>query len=268
MSEIAGRNLLVTGAASGIGRLLALKAAIAGATVVLWDIDAMGLEKLLTEIQTNGGKAFSYRCDVSTRQEVYRIAEQVRADVGMVDILINNAGVVSGKPLLECTDEQIQRTMDVNITAHFWTVRAFLPGMIQANRGHIVTIASAGGIVGASRMVDYCASKFAAFGFDEALRMEIRKNRWRIKTTVVCPYYINTGMFAGVRTRFPWLLPILEEDLVAGRIMHAIQFNKKRLLMPLIVYSVWLLRLLPVVVFDWITTLLGINACMDEFRGR
>ncbi|HBZ54187.1 MAG TPA: short-chain dehydrogenase, partial [Syntrophobacteraceae bacterium] len=117
MSEIAGRNLLVTGAASGIGRLLALKAAIAGATVVLWDIDAMGLEKLLTEIQTNGGKAFSYRCDVSTRQEVYRIAEQVRADVGMVDILINNAGVVSGKPLLECTDEQIQRTMDVNITA-------------------------------------------------------------------------------------------------------------------------------------------------------
>ncbi|HBZ54527.1 MAG TPA: short-chain dehydrogenase, partial [Syntrophobacteraceae bacterium] len=159
-------------------------------------------------------------------------------------------------------------TMDVNITAHFWTVRAFLPGMIQANRGHIVTIASAGGIVGASRMVDYCASKFAAFGFDEALRMEIRKNRWRIKTTVVCPYYINTGMFAGVRTRFPWLLPILEEELVAGRIMHAIQFNKKRLLMPLIVYSVWLLRLLPVVVFDWITTLLGINACMDEFRGR
>ena len=268
MSEVAGRNVLVTGAASGIGRLLALKAAAKGATMVLWDIDEAGLAKLVAEIRADRGKAFSYRCDVSKHQEVYRVAEQVRTDVGMVDVLINNAGVISGKPLLECSDEQVQRTMDVNIMAHFWTVRAFLPDMIRAGRGHIVTIASAGGIVGVSRMVDYCASKFAAFGFDEALRMEIRKNRWRIKTTVVCPYYINTGMFAGVRSRFPRLLPILDEKLVAERIMHAIQFNKRRLLLPLTIYSVWLLRLLPVMLFDWVATFLGINASMDDFRGR
>ncbi len=268
MSEIAGKNVLITGAASGIGRLLALKAAAHGALAVLWDLDETGLAKVAEEIRSRGGKAVTYRCDVSQRQEVYRVAEQVRNDVGMVDVLVNNAGVVSGKPLLECSDDQIQRTMEVNIIAHFWTVRAFLPDMIQANRGHIVTMASAAGIVGVSRMVDYCTSKFAAFGFDEALRMEIRKNRWRIKTTVVCPYYINTGMFAGVRTRFPWLLPILDENLVAERIMHAIQFNKKRLLLPLTVYSVWLLRLLPVMVFDLVTNFLGINASMDDFRGR
>jgi short-subunit dehydrogenase len=268
MSEVAGRNVLITGAASGIGRLMALKAAAKGANLVLWDIDEAGLAKLVAEIRANSGRAFSYRCDVSRHQDVYRVAEQVRTDVGMVDVLINNAGVISGKPLLECSDEQIQRTMDVNTMAHFWTVRAFLPDMIRASRGHIVTIASAGGIIGVSRMIDYCASKFAAFGFDEALRMEIRKNRWRVKTTVVCPFYINTGMFAGVRSRFPWLLPILDEDLVAERIIHAIQFNKKRLLLPLTVYSVWLLRLLPVMLFDWIATFLGINASMDDFRGR
>ena len=268
MSEVAGRNVLITGAASGIGRLMALKAAAKGANLVLWDIDEAGLAKLVGEIGANRGKAFSYRCDVSRHQDVYRVAEQVRTDVGMVDVLINNAGVISGKPLLECSDEQIRRTMDVNTMAHFWTVRAFLPDMIRASRGHIVTIASAGGIIGVSRMVDYCASKFAAFGFDEALRMEIRKNRWRVKTTVVCPFYINTGMFAGVRSRFPWLLPILDEDLVAERIIHAIQFNKKRLLLPLTVYSVWLLRLLPVMLFDWIATFLGLNTSMDDFRGR
>lgn len=268
MSEVAGRNVLITGAASGIGRLMALKAAAKGANLVLWDIDETGLAKLVAEIRANSGKAFSYRCDVSRHQDVYRVAEQVRTDVGMVDVLINNAGVISGKPLLECSDEQIRRTMDVNTMAHFWTVRAFLPDMIRASRGHIVTIASAGGIIGVSRMVDYCASKFAAFGFDEALRMEIRKNRWRVKTTVVCPFYINTGMFAGVRSRFPWLLPILDEDLVAERIIHAIQFNKKRLLLPLTVYSVWLLRLLPVMLFDWIATFLGLNTSMDDFRGR
>lgn len=268
MSEVAGRNVLITGAASGIGRLMALKAAAKGANLVLWDIDETGLAKLVAEIRANSGKAFSYRCDVSRHQDVYRVAEQVRTDVGMVDVLINNAGVISGKLLLECSDEQIRRTMDVNTMAHFWTVRAFLPDMIRASRGHIVTIASAGGIIGVSRMVDYCASKFAAFGFDEALRMEIRKNRWRVKTTVVCPFYINTGMFAGVRSRFPWLLPILDEDLVAERIIHAIQFNKKRLLLPLTVYSVWLLRLLPVMLFDWIATFLGLNTSMDDFRGR
>jgi all-trans-retinol dehydrogenase (NAD+) len=268
MSEVAGRNVLITGAASGIGRLMALKAAAKGATMVLWDIDEAGLAKLVAEIRTDRGKAFSYRCDVSKHQEVYRVAEQVRADVGMVDVLINNAGVISGNPLLECSDEQIHRTMAVNIMAHFWTVRAFLPDMISASRGHIVTIASAGGIIGVSRMVDYCASKFAAFGFDEALRMEFRKNRWRIKTTVVCPYYINTGMFAGVQSRFPRLLPILDENLVAERIIHAVQFNKKRLLLPLTVYSVWLLRLLPVMLFDWIANFLGINASMDDFQGR
>lgn len=268
MSEVAGRNVLITGAASGIGRLMARKAAAKGANLVLWDIDETGLAKLVAEIRANSGKAFSYRCDVSRHQDVYRVAEQVRTDVGMVDVLINNAGVISGKPLLECSDEQIRRTMDVNTMAHFWTVRAFLPDMIRASRGHIVTIASAGGIIGVSRMVDYCASKFAAFGFDEALRMEIRKNRWRVKTTVVCPFYINTGMFAGVRSRFPWLLPILDEDLVAERIIHAIQFNKKRLLLPLTVYSVWLLRLLPVMLFDWIATFLGLNTSMDDFRGR
>jgi all-trans-retinol dehydrogenase (NAD+) len=268
MSEVAGRNVLITGAASGIGRLMALKAAAKGANLVLWDIDEAGLAKLAAEIRANRCKAFSYRCDVSNHQDVYRVAEQVRTDVGMVDVLINNAGVISGKPFLECSDEQVRKTMDVNIMAHFWTVRAFLPDMISASRGHIVTIASAGGIIGVSRMVDYCASKFAAFGFDEALRMEIRKNRWRVKTTVVCPFYINTGMFAGVRSRFPRLLPILDENLVAERIIHAIQFNKKRLLLPLTVYSVWLLRLLPVVLFDWIATFLGINASMDDFRGR
>jgi all-trans-retinol dehydrogenase (NAD+) len=185
-----------------------------------------------------------------------------------VDILVNNAGVVSGRSFLECTDEQCRRTMDVNIMGHFWTVRAFLPDMVRRGSGHIVTMASAAGIIGVSQMVDYCASKAAAFGFDEALRMEIRKNRWAIRTTVVCPYFINTGMFEGVRTRFAALLPILDEEKVAGRIIRAIQKSRKRLVMPPMVYSVWLLRLFPVAVFDFVADLMGINAAMKTFKGR
>jgi all-trans-retinol dehydrogenase (NAD+) len=268
MSGIAGKKILITGGASGIGRLLALKAAALGGTVLVWDIDDANRERVEREISARGQLVRSYHCDVSKREEVYRVAGEVKAEFGLVDILVNNAGVVSGRPFLECTDDQCQKTMDVNVMAHFWTVRAFLPEMIKANSGHIVTIASAAGIIGVSRMIDYCASKAAAFAFDEALRMEIRKNRWKIRTTVVCPYFIDTGMFDGVKTRFSFLLPILKEEDVVEKIIRAILENKRRLIMPPMVYSVWLLRLLPVFLFDIVADVLGINSAMKSFKGR
>jgi all-trans-retinol dehydrogenase (NAD+) len=140
--------------------------------------------------------------------------------------------------------------------------------MIAANYGHIVTISSAGGVIGSALLADYSASKFGAFGFDEALRAEFNKRKLNIHTTIVCPYYINTGMFAGVKTRFSFLLPILEQEKVAERIVQAIAKKRRRLIMPLLVYSTWLLRLFPVAVFDWVATLLGVHNAMDEFSGR
>src|SRR5207249_2932649 len=90
-------------------------------------------------------------------------------DVGPIDILVNNAGVVSGRTLLEARDDDILRTFDVNTLALFWTTRAFLPAMLERGTGHVVTIASAAGLVGTSRLVDYCASKHAAVGVDRSM---------------------------------------------------------------------------------------------------
>jgi all-trans-retinol dehydrogenase (NAD+) len=131
-----------------------------------------------------------------------------------------------------------------------------------------VTIASAAGIIGVSRLGDYSAGKFACFGLDEALRSEFRKSRLRIHTTVVCPYFINTGMFAGVKTRFSFLLPILKQERAAERIFKAVGRRRRRLLMPPLVYAVWPLRLLPVRWFDAVADILGIHSAMDGFRGR
>jgi all-trans-retinol dehydrogenase (NAD+) len=131
-----------------------------------------------------------------------------------------------------------------------------------------VTIASAAGLMGVSGLVDYTASKFAAVGFDDALRSELGRIAPGVKTTIVCPYYINTGMFDGVRTRFPLLLPILDEATVAARIVRAIEQAQPRLVMPLLVRSVPLLRMLPVSVFDALASFLGLNRGMDHFRGR
>ena len=93
--------------------------------------------------------------------------------MGHVSILVNNAGIVSGTALLDTPDSKIIRTFDVNILAHFWTLKAFLPAMISQKDGHIVNVASLAGHSGTHKLVDYCASKFAAVGLDEALRVEL-----------------------------------------------------------------------------------------------
>ncbi len=268
MTELKGRNVLITGGASGIGRQMGLLMAREGSNIVIWDIDRENMKKVEGEIIELGGKVATYFCDISERENIHETASQVKKEVGDLDILINNAGIVSGKPFIELSDDVIEKTFAVNTLAHFWTVKAFLPDMIKRNSGHIVTISSAGGLIGVNRLADYCASKFAVFGFDESLRMEFKTRGLNIKTTVVCPFYINTGMFEGVKTRFPSILPIMDERIVSKKIVNAIKKNRPRLFMPPIVYTVPLLRCLPVCIFDWVATFLGINSGMDEFTGR
>lgn len=267
MSELAGRRILVTGAASGLGLLMAQKTAAAGAQLVLWDVNAGGLDAARSQLSAAGRAVETDVVNLASREAIETAAARVLAG-GPVDILINNAGVVTGKGLLEASPAEIERTFDVNVLALFWTTRAFLPGMLQRDRGHVVTIASAAGLVGTSKMTDYCASKHAAVGFDESLRLELRRQKSRVVTTVVCPFYISTGMFEGVRTRFPKILPILDPDRVTDQIIDAIRRDRRRLILPPVVRTTWLGRMLPVGAFDAIMEFLGINRSMDEFTGR
>lgn len=265
MTALAGNHTLITGAASGIGRRMALGVARRGGVLTLWDLNHTGVESVAEEVASLGSRAATAVVDVSDRKAVYEAAGRVGTPV---DVLINNAGVVSGKNLLEIPDETIERSFAVNALSLFWTTRAFLPGMIERRRGHVVTISSAGGLIGVPRLSDYCATKWAAVGFDESLRMELRKLAPGVRTTLVCPFYIATGMFEGVKSRFPLLLPILEETTAAERILRAVESDKKRLLMPAMVRTIAWIRLLPVSWFDAVAELMGINASMDDFVGR
>ena len=175
---------------------------------------------------------------------------------------------VDGIDLLDLPDEAIRRTFEVNTLSLFWVAKAFLPQMVDAGSGHLVTVASAAGLVGVARQTDYSASKHAAVGFDESLRVELRHIAPRVRTTVVCPYYIDTGMFEGVRTRVPALLPILRQRDVAMRIADAIARNRRVLVMPPIVRLLPVLRALPPTAFDRIMDLFGVNASMDHFVGH
>lgn len=268
MKSIQNQVALITGGASGIGKLIALSFAERGAKVAVWDSSESNLASLEEEAASRGLSVLAAKCDVTDRAAVYALAEKLTAVLGPVDILINNAGVVSGTSFLETSDEKLIRTMEVNATSNFWTVKAFLPSMLERDTGHLVTISSAAGIVGVTGLADYSASKFAVFGFHEAIRMELRRRKSRVATTVVCPFFIDTGMFQGVRTRFPLLLPIEKSEAAARRIVSAILRNKKRLIMPPFVYSVYLLRLFPVGFFDAMADFFGVNSSMNEFVGR
>ncbi len=268
MTAVAGKRVLITGGASGIGRQLADEMAVRGANLSLWDIDEDGLRQAARELKKYGVDVHLARCDLSDKEDIKHCASQMRESDLHVDVLVNNAGIVSGGYLLDISDEQIERTFSVNTLALFWMTREFLPDMIHSGSGHIVTVASAGGFTGTAKQVDYSSSKFAAVGFDEALRVELHKIGTPVVTTVVCPYYVDTGMFAGVKTRFAWLMPILSQDYVVQRMVGAIESNKRRLILPRMVYSVFLMRLLPVSLMDGLMRFFGVSKSMDDFTGR
>jgi all-trans-retinol dehydrogenase (NAD+) len=263
-TKLSGSTVLVTGGGSGLGRRLALLAAERGARVLIWDLSADGGTRVRDEIRAAGGTAEAQTVNIADRDAVKAAA----AGAGPVDVLINNAGVVSGRLLLDAAEEDIERTFNVNVLALYWVTRAFLPGMAGRGRGTVVTVASAAGLVGVARQTDYSASKFAAFGFNESLRAELRSDGSGVKTLVVCPYYIDTGMFDGVRTRFPLLLPILKEEAVAVKILDGIEAGREKLVLPPLVNLVPAARILPVAAFDRLMDALGINRTMDHFTGR
>ncbi len=268
MTALLGKNVLITGAASGIGRLMAAKIAARGARLILWDVNALRLGELHADLAAHGAAAHTYVCDLAQRDAIAATAARVLQDCGPVDVLINNAGIVNGKSLLDSSDDEIERTFRINTLALFSTTRAFLPGMLACGAGHVVNIASAAGLAGVPRLTDYSASKFAVVGFDESLRLELKHLGSRVITTLVCPFFIDTGMFRGVKTRFSWLLPILAPDDVAERIVRAIEANRRRLVMPRFVLAALLVRALPPRAFDAVMAFFGITRSMDEFTGR
>jgi len=266
--NISGQVVLVTGGGSGIGRLMCLRFARLGATIVTWDINKAGNEETVDMIKKEGNRAFSYTVDMSSRDDIYRVAEQTKEDVGPVTILVNNAGIVSGTAVMDTPDSKIVKTFEVNVLAHFWTIKAFLPDMIKHKLGHIVNVASLAGQSGTNKLVDYCSSKFAAVGLDEAFRVEmfVQGHSDYIKTTVVCPYYISTGMFAGVQSK---LIPILVPEYVADSVVGATLTNREVLLLPWWSFILIALKaILPEAGFIRLSQAFGFNCSMDQFEGR
>jgi len=270
--NLRGELALITGAASGIGRLMSLRLAEKGCELVIWDLNEDGLEAVGKEIRSIGGTVYCYKCNLCDKNEIRETAKKVKEEAGEISLLINNAGIVTGRKFMDCTDEAIVATFDVNSMSHFWTIREFLPEMRKRNHGHIVGIASIAGLVGLVGAVDYCASKFAVVGLMESLRRELLSSGVNgIQFTTVCPSVITTGMFEGVKFRFPKLVGFayLTPEYAAAKIVDAIEKNQVILAMPRGAYfAVALQHILPTNVTDLLLKFLGADDAMKTFIGR
>jgi all-trans-retinol dehydrogenase (NAD+) len=260
--------VLITGGCSGIGKIMARKSLERGCKkLVIWDINEEGLLKTKQELGKIGGEIFTYQIDLSNLDSIKIQAQRVRTEVGSVDILINNAGLVVGKYFHEHTHDQVQKSMSINSNALMHTTLEFLPEMMAKNSGAICNIASSAGLIANPKMSVYAASKWAVVGWSDSLRLEMKQLNKNISVTTIMPFFINTGMFDGVKSK---LLPILEPEPPSEKIITEIERDTKMLAMPL---PYWFIRfsqgILPIPAFDWVMeNVFGIYDTMKEFTGR
>lgn len=191
--SISGRVAIVTGAASGMGRATAHLFADEGAKVAVCDITAEGVASVTAEINNAGGTAMSYQADMADPEAIVSMVEAVQADLGPIDIVINNAGVSLGGPLDRPDFEDLwHATFDVNLHAHMRLIRACLADLKRNNDGRIVNIASVEGLAGSPNISPYTASKHGVVGLTKALAIELGRDG--VTVNAICPGPINTGM--------------------------------------------------------------------------
>ncbi|KAL1410165.1 hypothetical protein Q8F55_004170 [Vanrija albida] len=211
--------VLITGGGSGLGAVLAKK--------ILDDPKRRGAKVVVltdTQPEYDDDRISTYICDVSDKVAVNEVAQVVRQDVGIPTVLVNNAGVVNGKLILDLTEADVRKSFDVNTLAHYWTIQAFLPEMLQRRHGHVVNIASVLGLCGFAQCADYCASKAAVISLHASLRSEIdlHYDTPEIRTTTVCPGHIQTAMFSRIFVPDRWLLRALTLSLSPEAVADAI----------------------------------------------
>ncbi len=275
--HIKGTNVLITGGASGIGRIMGRICLEKGASnLIVWDINQANIDKTEAELSdvkpaesgVSKGQIHSYIVNVSDPQAIKSAYEKVKSEVGDVDILVNCAGIVRGNNTFDKqTVQDIDLTMDINANAPMYVALAVLPDMLRRDRGHICNIASAAGMLGVPKLSVYCASKWAVIGWTESMRVELKQARSHVRVTSVAPYFINTGMFDGVNSK---VFPILDPEKTAAKIIRAVEVGKSFRGIPFAYHFIRIWQgLLPNFLFDFIFgKVFGVYSVMDHFTGR
>ncbi|MEQ9091988.1 MAG: SDR family oxidoreductase [Balneola sp.] len=269
MTSFSGKTILITGAASGIGFIMGRIALERGAKhLIMWDINSESLSASADELRSKGYSVSTNLVDVRNKEQVSEASEKVIDEHSSVDILFNNAGIVVGKSFEDHSYEDIENTLAVNSLGMMYVARAFLPAMIKKGFGRIINIASAAGLTPNPGMTVYAASKWAAVGWSDSLRIELEQNHENIKVLTVMPSYINTGMFDGVKA--PLLIPLLDPEKISSKIMNSVEKEKFILREPFMIkLSPFVRGILPARIYDFVAgKILKVYSSMNTFTGR
>ncbi|KAI3338399.1 short-chain dehydrogenase [Ustulina deusta] len=253
--------IVITGGASGLGLLIAEVYGMRGATVAVLDT------KPLESTEARG--ITYYQCDVADKAQIARVAAEIERDLGTPTVLINNAAVVVGKKLLDMNVDEVDKSLTTNLLSHFYTIKTFLPGMINNETGGtIVTVSSVIGHLGAAQLSDYAAAKAGVTALHKSLAAELQEYP-EIKTILVTPGQLSTPLFYGVRTPSSFIAPIVELIDVAKEIIKAIDLGlSDHIGMPL--YARWVdwYNVLPVGLQKMARNVSRIDRSMKTFVGR
>jgi len=192
-----GKVVLITGAASGLGRELALSFAGEGSDLVLVDIDTEQLSETAAMTERLGARTMSRKVDVSSYEAMSELADEVLTELGRVDVLVNNAGVGVGGGLQTIPVEDIEWIIGINLMGEVYGTRAFLPQMVERKAGYVINVASLSGLVALPGHIAYTTSKFGIVGFSQSLWAEVRRHG--IGVTLVCPGGMKTNIISHTR---------------------------------------------------------------------
>jgi all-trans-retinol dehydrogenase (NAD+) len=271
--NLKNKIVLVTGAAKGIGLATVKRLLKKEAKVVLWDFQPDDLNTAVQSLKNDGHDVFSQVCDVTNKEQVYHNAEVIKKEIGDIDILINNAGTVYTGYMLDRSDAELENMINVNFTSMIYTIRAFMPAMLEKNKGHIVNISSASSLIGAPKLAIYAATKWAVMGLTESLRMEaIKMGKKGVKFSSVHPNFLKKGLFEGTKLNFLGSIfapGVKSHDAVAKVIVNkAIGWGFHSPKVPWIMNQSVLLRaLLPSSLLIKFGNIYGVNNMMDEYTG-
>jgi all-trans-retinol dehydrogenase (NAD+) len=268
MKSVKLKRVLVTGGARGLGLALGRAFAERGSEVVLTDLDEEGLAEAREVLSAAGRLCRSYSLDVTDLEAISELRARLHREAGKIDFLVNNAGVVFGGPFLEVPLEHHLKTYQVNVQGVVAMSHAFLPDLIDSPSGHLVNIASASGFIGLPNGSTYASSKWAVIGFSESIRQELKRGGHRyVGVTTVCPSYVDTGMFEGVKA--PLLTRFLNPEELAEKVLDAVEHNRAFVLEP------WLVKLTPLLagalptgLGDLLADTLGASASMERWQGH
>ncbi|KAK3344989.1 hypothetical protein B0H65DRAFT_493530, partial [Neurospora tetraspora] len=260
--DLSDEVIVITGGASGLGLLIAEVYGMRGATVAVLDVK---------EMENGEARGVTYyKCDVSDKAQVAKVAKDIERDLGTPTILVNNAAIVLGKRLLDLSLDEIDRSLTTNLLSHFYTIKTFLPLMASSETGGtIVTISSVIGTVAAAQLSDYAAAKAGVSALHRSLTAELAQSHPNMRTVLVTPGQLSTPLFYGVQTPNSFFAPVVEPVDVAKEVIAAIDGGlSTQIGMPL--YARWIdwYNVLPVGLQKIARRLAQVDTSMKTFEGR